>query len=234
MKKCEYCGQLHDEKYGVGRFCSKKCAKGYSTFKDDIKETKEIKCFLCDKIIIINKRCSAKNALCLDCKKETYNIKRKEYNKKRQIKRRQTYKQKENNIRINKKEKFCKTCGKKINKKYDFCCNKCVVEWKYIEYILRWKLGLENGMKGETSISSYIKKYIHRKYNDKCSICGWDKVNPITNKSPLEVEHIDGNWENNNENNLTLLCPNCHSLTPTYKSLNMGRGRKTRKSILVK
>ena len=35
-----------------------------------------------------------------------------------------------------------------------------------------------------------------------------------------------GNFENNSETNLTLLCPNCHSLTPTYKGANKGNGRK--------
>lgn len=31
MKKCENCGNEHNETYGSGRFCSKKCAKGFST-----------------------------------------------------------------------------------------------------------------------------------------------------------------------------------------------------------
>ena len=39
------------------------------------------------------------------------------------------------------------------------------------------------------------------------------------------LEHIDGNSENNSLDNLKLLCPNCHSLTPTYKNLNKGNGR---------
>jgi predicted HNH restriction endonuclease len=39
------------------------------------------------------------------------------------------------------------------------------------------------------------------------------------------VEHIDGNYENDREKNLTLLCPNCHSLTPTFRALNRGNGR---------
>jgi predicted HNH restriction endonuclease len=45
----------------------------------------------------------------------------------------------------------------------------------------------------------------------------------------LEIEHIDGNFENNAEENLELLCPNCHSLTSTYKGANKGSGRKERK-----
>lgn len=58
---------------------------------------------------------------------------------------------------------------------------------------------------------------------------GWGEVNPYTQTIPLEVEHIDGNYQNNTEDNLTILCPNCHSLTPTYKGANKGHGRKDRK-----
>lgn len=36
---------------------------------------------------------------------------------------------------------------------------------------------------------------------------------PIT----LELEHVDGNNKNNIKENLLLLCPNCHSQTPTWR-----------------
>ena len=58
--------------------------------------------------------------------------------------------------------------------------------------------------------------------------CGWCEINPTSGKIPLEIEHIDGNYKNNTEENLILLCPNCHSLTPTYRALNKGHGRKER------
>jgi Zn finger protein HypA/HybF involved in hydrogenase expression len=66
------------------------------------------------------------------------------------------------------------------------------------------------------------------KYAEKCSNCGWNQKHPVTGHSPLEIDHIDGNANNNNEANLRLLCPNCHSLTVTYKNLNKGNGRKWR------
>lgn len=37
---------------------------------------------------------------------------------------------------------------------------------------------------------------------------------------PLELHHIDGDNQNNNLSNLTLLCPNCHALTDNYRGKN--------------
>ena len=44
----------------------------------------------------------------------------------------------------------------------------------------------------------------------------------------LNIDHVDGCRENCREENLQLLCPNCHSLTLTFGSLNRGNGRATR------
>lgn len=137
-----------------------------------------------------------------------------------------------NNIgvrRHGKAPKPCLNCGKKTtswNAKY--CSNRCQFEYQHKEYIRRWKNGEEAGMKGN-GISNYIKRYLLEKYDNKCSNCEWNEVNPVTKKVPLEVEHIDGDWKNNKEENLDLLCPNCHSLTPTYRALNVGNGRTNRR-----
>jgi len=100
---------------------------------------------------------------------------------------------------------------------------------RYLNYIMKWKAGLVDGMKGEYQISSHIVRYLREKFNNKCSKCGWNEVNSYTGKIPLETEHIDGDYTNNKEENLDLLCPNCHSLTSTYKGANRGNGRKQRK-----
>ena len=49
----------------------------------------------------------------------------------------------------------------------------------------------------------------------ECGISEWNNK-PIV----LEMDHIDGNVNNNARSNLRALCPNCHSQTPTW------RGRK--------
>lgn len=40
---------------------------------------------------------------------------------------------------------------------------------------------------------------------------------------PLELEHIDGNHDNNNLSNLIIICPNCHAQTPTYRGKNKAK-----------
>ena len=100
---------------------------------------------------------------------------------------------------------------------------------RYKLFIEKWKLGDENGMRGKICLTSrHIHRYLREKYGDKCMECGWAKINVFTNKVPLDLEHIDGNSRNNKEDNLKLLCPNCHSLTATYKGANKGNGRDAR------
>ena len=127
-------------------------------------------------------------------------------------------------------KKFCLNCGKELtDKRNKYCNNKCQIEYQYKEWVIRWKEGKESGISGSYSISRHLKRYLLEKFHYKCAKCGWGETNPYTNTLPLEVEHIDGNYQNNSEDNLILLCPNCHSLTATYKGANKGYGRKERK-----
>ena len=122
------------------------------------------------------------------------------------------------------KDNKCVNCDKKLlTKKYKYCSYYCNSE--YNKNIIFNKI--ESG--DITLNSRQYKKYLIDKYGDKCMECGWNKINPITNKVPIELEHIDGNSENNSLDNLKLLCPNCHSLTPTYRALNIGNGRHSRR-----
>lgn len=127
----------------------------------------------------------------------------------------------------------CLNCKKEIKEINKYCSNLCQKEFEYKKYIEKWKNKKVNGLKGEYQISNHIKTYLFNKYNNRCARCGWGEVNIYTNKIPLEVEHIDGNYKNNLEDNLILLCPNCHSLTATYKGANLNKGRKARSKYRI-
>ena len=55
----------------------------------------------------------------------------------------------------------------------------------------------------------------------RCEACG--RATWRGQQIPLELDHIDGDRRNNLIENLRLLCPNCHALTPTYRGRNIGR-----------
>jgi 5-methylcytosine-specific restriction endonuclease McrA len=51
---------------------------------------------------------------------------------------------------------------------------------------------------------------------ENCNLTHW-----LDNLIPIELDHIDGDHDNNELSNLRILCPNCHSLTPTYRGKNI-------------
>lgn len=93
------------------------------------------------------------------------------------------------------------------NQKHDF--NKKPIE----EYLLN----------GSTISSNSLKKrlLVEKFFEHKCYKCN----NTIWNGEliPIELEHINGINNDNRLENLTLLCPNCHAQTPTYRGKNIKR-----------
>lgn len=104
----------------------------------------------------------------------------------------------------------------------------CQLEYQYKLYISEWKNGKLTGLQSLGIVSAHVKKYLRIKFENKCCLCGWSETNLKTGRVPLVADHIDGNWRNNLEDNLRLVCPNCDSLSPTYAALNRGNGRAGR------
>ncbi len=82
----------------------------------------------------------------------------------------------------------------------------------------------------------FAKRALIRMRGENCqgtkqdgSPCGWAQRNPRTGRIPLQLDHVNGDPTDSGPCNVRLLCPNCHTLTPTYAGSNRGRGRGSKK-----
>lgn len=60
----------------------------------------------------------------------------------------------------------------------------------------------------------------------RCELCGWAQRAP-DGRIPVELDHINGDRNDNRLENLRILCPSCHALQPTHRGLNR-RSRRAR------
>ena len=83
---------------------------------------------------------------------------------------------------------------------------------------IKYKLtDILSGKHPQYPTSKLSKRLVKEGYKDyKCEKCGIQDW--CEEKISLELNHIDGDRYNHSIENLELLCPNCHSQTPTYRS----------------
>jgi hypothetical protein len=104
----------------------------------------------------------------------------------------------------------CNLCGKPKEKLKNKYCHEC-----FSKQLHRHKQNAD-----EYGDSTTRRKHLIRVRGHQCENC--KRKTWMGMEIPLQTHHIDGNADNNNENNLKLLCPNCHTLTPNYSGKNMG------------
>jgi hypothetical protein len=131
---------------------------------------------------------------------------------------------------------ICSHCDKEFIghfcKPRQFCSIQCQAEKKKKEKLENWLSGNDKGWCGKTiSLKKFIRRYMFEKFDGKCCKCGWGIVHELTGVAPLEVNHIDGDPKNCKEENLELICPNCHALTHNYRALNKNSPRN-RKALV--
>ena len=129
--------------------------------------------------------------------------------------------------KFSKKVKLCKNCNKQlVSNKATFCdktCNSLFIK----------NTTLDKFKKGLVCSSSTIRNILIEKDGDKCSIC---EQSSTWNSLPLvlQVDHINGDSDNNFPDNLRLLCPNCHTQTETFTGGNKVKKETRRNNYLRK
>ena len=91
-----------------------------------------------------------------------------------------------------------------------YCNLDCHNANKTQKKITEWK---ETGKFSKRPVKQYLATL--REGCWECGISSWNDKELV-----LELDHINGVNTNHREENLRLLCPNCHSQTPTFKGRN--------------
>ena len=216
---CENCGKEHNGKYGSGRFCNFKCARGFSTKakRKDInkqvsKKLKGYRTILGGKIKLCDYGCGKEakfkmtngNWCCEDYYTKCPNLKKKNYNG-----------IKNSNYKRKGFPKWACLKGNETNRK----------NLRKIYDILPFE--------EKTLAEQY--RIVLKEQDNKCLICGikdWNDKLIV-----LHLDHIDGNNQNQERENLRYICPNCHSQTSTYcgRNLNISKGNmKVSEKDLIK
>lgn len=82
---------------------------------------------------------------------------------------------------------------------------------EFVKYVL-----INNGS-GWKSHDIKLKLFEFNIKERKCEKCGQNEM-WCNEKLSLHLDHINGNRDDNRLKNLRILCPNCHSQTPTFSA----------------
>lgn len=201
MYLCEQCGKEVYEKFGSGRFCSRSCSNKYVA----LHQSNEAKARKVEKGKDNLKLRKLKLYKC-KCGYETHNS--------------QSYVSHcghceihlgyKPNSRIKNHNSWMKGLTRKTDKRVDKLISERELK---LEDILSNKIPCQsNRLKWKLIDKGYKERRC-----EKCGITEW-----LENPIPLELHHKDGDKNNNNLDNIEILCPNCHAFTDNYR----WKGRK--------
>jgi len=116
-----------------------------------------------------------------------------------------------------------------------YCSTQCSSDHRYKRYVKSWLAGNEKGWSGRTrALSKHVRRWVRETRGFACEECGWDKTHPVDGWPLTEIDHIDGDAENVKPENLRVLCPNCHSMTSTFRARNKNSKRNRVPENLVR
>lgn len=218
IKICKECGEIITSRHAKD-FCSSSCAAKYNNKNRDEsvykKQGESVSKTLQEKYKIHNE------------------IKRLEKEKKKEFKKEKIKRE----YKPLKHSCICEICGAEFestNKNARFCS--CICQAKNT-HINAYKDFLENNEKycrGNYTPKCFKQDFLEEQ-NGVCAICG---CKPEHNGKVLVfvMDHIDGDASNNKRDNLRMVCPNCDSQLPTFKSKNKNSTRRNywKENILKK
>lgn len=124
----------------------------------------------------------------------------------------------------------CLRCGSTDrdgrNRRGPYCSWECFDEDRYqrtgsfARWMKAWLAGEVSGTAIKGGPDHRVRQALVILRGQRCEECSWDKVNPVSQRVPLHVDHIHGDRDRNRPEDVRLLCPNCHALTPNYQHLN--------------
>lgn len=200
---CEYCQATHNGGYATGRFCGADCKNKFcSSLGNSVASA-----------VAADKRDEARNTynqapkLCVGCNAPI------PFEDKRQAFCTHSCAASFNNRKRGfKSTRTCTKCGAVFPRKGSEHRHLCVTcrdpETRRL-----------SSSKGTT-----LKKQLIISRGHQCESCGL--THWLGELIKLQLDHVDGNSDNNAIVNLRLLCPTCHTMTPTWGSKNIGTKSK--------
>lgn len=122
---------------------------------------------------------------------------------------------------------FC-ACGRKYTGKLNKC--RACVKADLISAWLNGNMSVTRHGGQSSEPRPFVKEYLKETRGDCCEVCGFDELAP-DGRSIIQMDHIDGDHMNNAIDNLKLLCPNHHAMTPTFGSRNKNSTRAYRRNF---
>ena len=112
---------------------------------------------------------------------------------------------------------FCNKAFAKTNSTMNkFCSNECFAKYQWE------RVSVPKILQG---LGGNLKRYLRETRGECCEKCNQGSI-WNNSKLTLQLDHIDGNSDNNSVSNIRLLCPNCHSQTDTFGSKGAGNRYK--------